>query len=174
MKNSLFAIAVSGLLLGHAAAGTLIPPTIKHSPSQCFYAGEFNVDLISLYADPSGDHPGGGLEDGFGGGLGLSYFHTERFGTQFRAYWWDQDSVIHSVTASAVVRFPVERYCLAPYLFGGAGGHFDSVNQVGAHAGAGLEVRLNDRWGIIADYTYTWADETEDWNLYTLGLRFTF
>ena len=178
MKIIVTTIAASAVLLGFSQAGTLIPPTIKHSPKQCFYAGETNFDIISLYVSPSGDptegYDGEPLDDGFGGGISISHFVTERFGGQFRAYWWDTESVVHSITGSFIVRQPIEKWCTAPYVFGGIGGHFDSANQHSWHAGAGVDIRLSEKWGIVADYSYTWADETADWNLFTLGLRFTF
>ncbi len=91
-----------------------------------------------------------------------------------RAYWWDADSVIHSLTASAVLRAPIQSICLAPYAYGGIGGHFDSVNQFGSHLGAGLEFRMTERVGVFADYSHNWAEETEDWHMYSLGLRLAF
>ena len=136
----------------------------------CFTAGEFHLDAISLYADVQGDS----LEDGAGGGIGASYFFTEMFGVMGRAYWWDTDSVITSITASAVLRAPIQSVCLAPYVYGGLGGHFNSENQIGGHLGAGLEFRMTERLGIFSDFTYTWADKTDDWGMYTLGLRLAF
>ena len=171
--SALVGISISTVFAGDYWAPTKNPVPDKNPPiyeDPCFAAGELNFDIISIYADPTGSE----LEDGVGGGIGLGYFFTENIGVQTRAYWWDANSAIHSITASAVVRAPISDTCFAPYLFGGIGGHFDSVNQVSGHAGAGVEYRLTDSVGIIADYTYTWADTTEDWHLYTLGLRFAF
>lgn len=136
----------------------------------CFTEGELHLDLLSVYADPTGNQ----LASGVGGGIGLGYFFTERFGLMSRAYWWDAESVIHSITTSAVLRFPIQSICLAPYIYAGVGAHLDSVNQFGSHAGAGLEFRMTERLGLFADYSYTWAEETENWHLGTLGLRLAF
>ncbi len=136
----------------------------------CFHGGEINFDLIGMYIDPVGD----GLNEGAGGGIGLGYFFCENFGVQTKAYWWDGNDAIHTVQASAVLRAPIDGTCLAPYVYGGVGGSFDSVNQVTGHLGGGLECRLCDSVGLFADYSYTWADETGDWNGYSLGVRFVF
>ena len=136
----------------------------------CFTAGEIQFDLFTIYADPRGSV----LDSGWGGGIGGSYYFTENFGLMGRAYWWDEGSVLHTVNASAIVRAPIQSICLAPYLFGGIGGHFDGVNQFGSHLGAGLEFRMTERIGIFADYSYNWAEKTEDWNLFSAGVRFAF
>ena len=171
----------SALLLSSASAGDATysknpAPSKEPVPAaNCFNAGETSLDIISIYADPTGgggdSYDGTGLDGGFGGGIGLTHFVTENIGLSGQAYWWDGASIIHSVTASVIYRQPIQDICLAPYIYGGGGGHFDSVNQVSAHAGAGVEYRICEGFGIFADYRYTWADETEDWNLYTLGLR---
>lgn len=177
MKKLFLFYSVLGGLAATANAGLeAIAPAYTQKSAQCFYAGETSFDLISIYVDPRGtaDSHGESIEDGFGGGIGVTHFFTESFGLRGGAYWWDTDSIVHSVTASAIVRYPIETLCLAPYVFGGVGGHFDSVNQVSGHLGAGLEYRLTDRLGVIADYSYTFTDETEDWNMYSLGLRIKF
>ncbi len=138
----------------------------------CFEAGETIFEAISIYALPSGG--GDPLDEGFGGGIGLSHYYTENFGVQTRAYWWDGDSAIHSITASLVYRCPIQDLCLAPFIYGGGGGHFDSTNQGSGHLGTGIEYRVKPGFGIVADYRYTWTSETEDWHLFTLGARFVF
>lgn len=173
LYSALLGMGLSSALAGDYWAPTKNPVPTKNPPiyeDPCFAAGEMNFDIISVYADPTGN----GLEDGVGGGIGAGYFFTENFGLMGRAYWWDGNDAIHSVTASAVVRAPLGDTCLAPYLFGGVGGHFDSVNQISGHLGAGAEYRLTDSIGLFADYSYTWADETDDWHLYSLGVRFVF
>ncbi len=178
MKKLIATTVVLGLIHGAAFAGKKglgAIPSITHHGKECFYAGETSFDIISIYVDPRGSsNVSGELEAGAGGGLALSHFFNENFGLMGRAYWWDGDDVVHSFTGSVVIRYPFQDLCLAPYVFGGIGGHFDSDSQVSGHAGAGLEYRFTDRLGLVADYSYTWTDETEDWHLYTLGLRIKF
>lgn len=174
----------SALLLSSASAGDTwsgknpAPSKEPVAPALCFEAGETSLDVISIYADPTGGggslYDGAGLDAGFGGGLALTHFATENLGVSAGAYWWEGSSVIHSVTGSVIYRQPFQDLCLAPYVYGGVGGHFDSVNQISGHLGAGVEYRVCEGFGIFADYRYTWADETEDWNLYSLGVRVLF
>jgi opacity protein-like surface antigen len=176
MKKLTTAICALALSAGFATAGDYYSKNPMPSKGvipieePCFAAGEINFDIIGMYIDPTGD----GLEDGPGGGIGAGYFFTENFGINTKAYWWDGNSAIHSITASAVARFPIDDLCLAPFIYGGVGGHFDSVNQISGHLGSGVEYRLTDSIGIFADYSYTWADETDNWHGYSLGVRFVF
>ena len=180
MKKIAIICSVLGGIASTAVAGLDVLPTraaYSQKSAQCFYAGETSFDAISIYVDPTGTsnvHGGDAIEDGFGGGLGLTHFITDSFGVRGGAYWFGSDSTIHSVTASGIIRYPLEKFCLAPYVFGGVGGHFDSVNQISAHLGAGVEYRITDRLGLIADYSHTFTDETEDWNMYSLGVRVRF
>ena len=175
----------SALLMSTASAGddtwygkNPAPAKAPVPAPLCFEAGETSLDIVSVYADPTGGggewYDGSGLDSGVGGGLALTHFYTENLGVSAGAYWWDGNGAIHSVTGSVIYRHPLQDLCLAPYVYGGVGGHFDSVNQISGHLGAGVEYRVTDSVGIFADYRYTWADETEDWNLYTLGLRILF
>ncbi len=175
-KITLFSIVLSLGLGAMAHAGEYWAPSknpIKEPLPQpdplCFHAGEIHFDVISMYVDPTGS-----LSGSAGGGFAVGYFFNEYVGVRGTAYWWDSGSAQHNFLASAVLRYPLHDLCIAPYVYGGIGGHFDSENQVGGHLGAGAEYRITDNLGIFADYSYTWADETSDWHGYTLGLRFVF
>ena len=178
MKKLILLCSVFGLAASANAGLQTIESTPAYTPAnpQCFYAGETSFDLISLYVNPTGssDNHDVNLESGAGAGIGLTHFITDSFGLSGRAYWWDTDSIVNSVTASAILRKPIESLCLAPFVYGGIGGHFDSVNQFSTHLGAGVEYRLTDRIGIIGDYSHTFTDVTQDWDMYTLGLRIRF
>ena len=184
-KTLLLTLSAIGILGGSAVAGDVWSkaPVIdeKNPPLEpCFVAGEIQFDIISIYVDPVGggdygDYYGDeSLDDSAGGGLGLGYYFTEYVGVRAEAYWFDGGSAIHSITGSLVVRYPFQDSCVAPYVYGGGGGHFDSVNQGSGHLGAGIEMRFNPSFGLFADYRYTWTEETEDWRMYTLGLRWVF
>jgi hypothetical protein len=183
MKRILLIGILAGLGNSVAAAGITSLPSIKHHPREAYYAGEMTFDFISVYVDPQLSETKADdyaidedtLAAGFGGGVAASYFYTENFGIAIRAYWWDTATVLTSLTGSAVYRYPINQSGFAPYAFVGGGGHFDSEESFGSvHAGIGLEYRLTDRVGLIADYTYTWGENTIDWSLYTLGLRLQF
>jgi hypothetical protein len=149
---------------------------IPLQPENCFYAGETFVDIFGIFADPDtrDGGQGGDLEDGYGGGVGLGHFFTEYLGARGRAYWWDAGSAIHSVNADLILRAPIQSLCIAPYIYGGIGGAFDGDNQFTQHIGGGLEARLTGRLGVFADYSRVFADDSGDWDLYSLGVRILF
>ena len=131
-------------------------------------AASFSLEAYSLYAG------GGTLDGSFGGGIGTRYFLTKNLGVMARAYWWDADPVMHNITASAVVRYPIQELRIAPYVYGGIGGHFGEENQFGGHVGGGLDYQVNERLGAFADYSHTWTGDSDDWNVVALGIRIHF
>ena len=179
MKKLALTILAFGIGLSVAQAGSSsyyysskapAKDPIPLQPENCFYAGESFVDIFGVYADPE---DGSELDDTVGGGFGIGHFITEYLGVRGRAYWWDGDSVIHSVAADAILRMPIQSLCIAPYIYGGVGGAFNGENQFTSHFGGGIEARLTGRLGVFADYSRNFADEG-DWDLYSLGLRILF
>jgi len=182
MKKLAATILAFGIVLSAAHAGSSsyyysskapAKDPIPLQPENCFYAGESFLDIFGVYADPEGGDDQG-YEDSIGGGLGLGHFFTEYLGARGRAYWWDGGSAVHSINADLILRAPIQSLCIAPYIYGGVGGAFDSTNQFTQHVGGGLEMRLTGRVGVFADYSRTFADDTGDWNLYSLGMRILF
>ena len=108
-------------------------------------------------------------------GAGVSYFFCRYVGFEGYAY---TESTSHAFVDNAggdlVVRVPIGNTGLAPYVFGGAGRQFDPVVQWTADAGGGLEWRFAPHVGIFVDARYVWADETKDYGLGRLGLKFGF
>ncbi len=183
MKKLALTILAFGIGLSAAQAGSSSYYYSSKAPAKdpiplqaenCFYAGESFLDVFGVFADPDSGDNGTGYESSFGGGVGLGHFFTEYLGARGRAYWWDGGSAVHSLNADLILRAPIQSLCIAPYLYGGLGGSFDGVNQLTQHIGGGLEMRLTGRLGVFADYSHTFADDTEDWNLYSLGMRILF
>ena len=81
-----------------------------------------------------------------------------------------------AASGSAVLRFPIDAAHLAPYIFGGGGHIFDGPDSWFAHAGAGLEVRLNPHMGIFMDGRYVFAEKNNvsDEALFRAGIRMAF
>lgn len=183
MKKLTLTILALGIALSTAQAGSdsyyysakaPAKDPIPLQPENCFYAGESFIDIFGVYADPeAGDH-GTGYESSYGGGLGVGHFINEYLGVRGRAYWWDGGSAVHSLNADLILRAPIQSLCVAPYVYGGVGGAFDGENQFTQHIGGGVELRLTGRLGVFADYSRTFADETGDWDLYSLGMRILF
>lgn len=163
-------------MIGTGFAGTYSKsfkqPVIEEAVA-CFADNEFTFDVFATYqhADSSGYYT-----DGFGGGVGVNAFFARYFGIGVEGFWSEEsaeDKVIHSVNGMAILRYPIDSICLAPYVFGGGGGIFNSINSEAYFAGAGLEYRWSPTMGVFGDGRYTWTEEN-DVAIYRLGLRFAF
>jgi hypothetical protein len=144
------------------------PPPPPAPTCNCFEPG----GQFSLYA--AGLLGAEDLDDAAGAGLSVGYFFTPFVGLEADATWAFTDSTVHSFNGSIVLRYPILSSCLAPYVLGGGGYHVDGVKQGTVHAGAGVDVRLQDCFGIFADARYTWADETDDYTIVRAGIRVNF
>ncbi|MEM8953548.1 MAG: outer membrane beta-barrel protein [Verrucomicrobiota bacterium] len=177
-----FCVAISGTALAGPTGGwgkvtyDKSPPPPPPAPL-CFEAGEFTVD--AFFGGTWGQDREFPIGDGWGGGVGLNYFLTEMFGVSARYYAFDNDapggSAEHDISFSAVVRFPIEELCIAPYLFGGGGLVTNSGTEGTGHLGGGIDWRFADNLGLFTDGRYTWAGGAKNnyasWNI---GLRIKF
>lgn len=139
-----------------------------------FREKEFNIDAFGLYAVESQE---GAYEDGFGGGLGLSYFINRFVGFGLEGYWWNGDDLISSVSGNIILRYPIEEWRLAPYMIAGVGGNFDAdqgEDQVNGSGGLGLEYRFDAQWSLFTDGRYVATEKNNDYALARSGIRFSF
>jgi hypothetical protein len=137
-----------------------------------FRENEFAFDVFGSYT--VADDPGL-YDDAFGGGLGLNYFFSRYFGVGGEGYWWDGDSnddVVSSFSASAILRYPIDRCRIAPSILGGVGYNFSTEDQATIHLGGGVEYRFTQRFGSFFDGRFVWTDDSNDYGLLRLGLRF--
>src|SRR4051812_40226587 len=135
-----------------------------------FMPNEFSLDLFGTYA--TRDRFGNG-EDGWGGGIGVNYFLTRYVGIGADSYI-EEWKLPYRVNGSLIIRLPIDPVGLAPYVFGGGGREWKYAPQWTAHAGAGLEFRLNSHTGIFADARRVFPDKTQDYALWRAGLRLVF
>lgn len=147
-------------------------------PEPCFRAGELQLDLFGSYNGASTNEQFG---DGFGGGIGVTYFFTEMlgFGVSGNVYQghhtFNGDRAIWHTSANLFVRFPIQDICLAPYIFGGGGVAADGTTVGTWEAGGGLEYRVNPSLGIFAEGRYIWAaSQDTDSSQTRVGVRFVF
>jgi hypothetical protein len=114
----------------------------------------------------------------FGGGIGLSHFFTRNLGVGLEGYWMTEDTVIHTVAANIIYRFPWENdahtFGVAPYVFTGGGGQFDGINAAFWDIGGGIEARFCRRFGVFADGRYVLHDSSIQYGLFRLGARLVF
>lgn len=169
------AIAASSAFAGQQTASyKQSKEIVRPEAPPCFEAQEFQLDLFGSYTNGQNDYP---YSDGFGGGIGASYFFTQYIGLGVDGNVYDGDaSGVWSTTASVIARYPIQsgELCFAPYVFGGGGARMDSDTVGTVHAGAGLEFRLTPKVGLFSDARYTWGQDEEDAITTRVGVRFIF
>ena len=108
-------------------------------------------------------------------GAGVSYFFCRYVGVEGYAYSESTaDNFVDHVGANLVARLPIGDSGVAPYIFGGAGRQFDPNVQWTYDAGAGIEWRFAPHVGIFVDARFVWAEETRDYGLGRVGVKFGF
>ena len=160
----------------------------------CFRAHEWQYDVFGQYSVGKSGRAGVFREHGWGGGVGLNYFFTRNLGLGVDAAWLDvkedprfgrrdadgDSTALHSFSGSAIFRLPMDRLCLAPYVYAGGGFHVDGEQWASAHGGAGLEYRVKpNRFGVFVDGRWTYLgdrEEREDLNFFSgrAGFRVVF
>ncbi|RYD24758.1 MAG: hypothetical protein EOP86_28190 [Verrucomicrobiaceae bacterium] len=183
MKNHIVLTILAGsLMLTAAQAGTpyvSIPPAPPQAPvmvdaprvCDCF---KENTAFVSIYGAGLLPESGGRFEDALGAGLALDYFFSTHVGIEVDGTWASTRDDVGIFTGSLVLRLPIDSICLAPYILAGGGVQCYGGGEEGiAHAGAGLDWRFGNRFGIFGDGRYTWADD-QDYVLFRAGLRFAF
>jgi hypothetical protein len=140
-----------------------------------FHDHEMSVDLFGGYVFADGP---GRLTDDFAGGIGANYFFTRNLGLGLDGYWWDGDQVSNEIVSafsgSLILRMPLDKAHLAPYIFGGGGGTFSGIDQATLHGGGGLEYRFTPHLGTFVDGRYVFTDSSNDYGLVRFGARFVF
>lgn len=179
-------LLLAAVILGSAAAAQAQrnwtwqwDERFRYTTDEKFRANELTFDLFASYGRGHGhfnDFFDQTLEHGtWGGGVGANYFFTKYLGVGADVFMHANGNEFIDHTSLGVIgRFPIERISLAPYAFGGAGRNFDPIDEWTAHAGIGLEWRLNPHTGIFADGRYVWPDKSGDFSLLRAGLRFAF
>jgi len=147
------------------AALALCTTLAKGAQSQLFKADEVGVSIGGVYTGETSD---------VAFGVGASYFFTPNIGVDAFTFWNDTEgSVIDDVRFGATFRVPINAN-IAPYVMGGAGYHWEGVEEWLGYAGAGVELRFNDKWGIFADGSYQWPEESKDGWLARAGVKLIF
>ena len=146
-----------------------------------FHAKEVQVDLAAGYATDQVSPLNTSIatlttKGAWTSSVGVNYFLTENFGLGVESNLRDFRGIgVNNVSLSGIARFPVERWRLAPYVFGGAGANFEASDFWTYHAGLGVEVRLTKSAGLFADTRYVWGEASNpDGALTRLGVRFVF
>jgi opacity protein-like surface antigen len=190
-------LCASTILVAAAVAGDGKQIAIDkgyHAPeASCFKDQELQIDIFGQYTVGEGPSHAGPVRDhGWGGGIGINYFFTRNIGIGIDAAWLyakdrssvgdddDDHTTIHNFSGSLIARFPIDDKCLAPYLYVGGGAAVDGEQWASAHAGAGLEFRVQpQKMGIFVDGRWTYYGDRfghEDLNNFSgrVGVRWVF
>ena len=108
-------------------------------------------------------------------GAGLNYFFCRYVGVEGYAYSESTaEHFVDNVDGNLILRLPLWHSGVALYGLGGGGRQFDPDIQWTLDAGGGIEWRFLDHVGIFVDARYVWPDETREYGLGRVGLRFGF
>src|SRR5262245_25535934 len=154
MKGTLLStLVLVALVMPSFAAGQEVtsPPEGEASITLCAVCYKDREVQFSLFYSFS-NHPTNG---GFGGGLGLDYFFHRYVGIGMEGNWFpggEKDAVITQIIGNVTLRYPFEldagRFSIAPYLFAGGGGLWDSTRSAGKVTSAAASTGVSMSTGV--------------------------
>jgi hypothetical protein len=174
MNKTLTLLAVVLATAATSFAGQSSKKVVVAPQQELFRAGEVQLDVFA--AGAAGNYNGGSV-NGFGGGLGLSYFFTKYFGLGIDNTLTSLNGnghVYNSTQADIIARYPIESWHLAPYALVGGGATWGTQSQGNGNVGGGLEYRINRGIGLFADSRYIYGNNGLNETLTRAGLRFIF
>lgn len=161
------------ILIAIMALGLAVSPAVASDTNSVFNAKEVGVTLTTSYQmDQAADFS---KPYTFNLSAGLSYFPLRNIGVEASVPFYSTRGVsVDRVNAGLLARLPIGP--VAPYI--GLGGQYgwsngDDWTYVGK---AGLELRLNSKWGVFGEWQYqnkdfNWAEGA---NTLAGGLRLVF
>jgi hypothetical protein len=174
MNKTLTLLAVVLATAATSFAGQSSKKVVVAPQQELFRAGEVQLDVFA--AGAAGNYNGGSV-NGFGGGLGLSYFFTKYFGLGIDNTLTSLNGnghVYNSTQADIIARYPIESWHLAPYALVGGGATWGTQSQGNGNVGGGFEYRINRGIGLFADSRYIYGNNGLNETLTRAGLRFIF
>jgi hypothetical protein len=169
---TLVAIAATSLAgtASYSASGKASKEYKQVEKPSCFSDTEWQADVFGAYAIGHGDHSIAMREHAWGGGVAANYFFARYFGLSAEGSWLNGKSAgargagpttqYQSVTGSVIFRYPIDAWCLAPYIFTGGGASMDGSAWAVYHIGVGLEYRIvPNKIGIFTDGRWNYAGD---------------
>jgi len=152
-----------------------------------FYIEESDLgsNPVSLYSGVEIDAFSSYSVAGFSGkerwatGLGANYFFATIYGVDLGlgAEASLEEGGSWSSAASAILKMPVPNTPLSPYVYGGFGwidNKTFNLDDTAYHAGAGLEVKINEKFSVFSDWRYTFIDSSPDSQDVRAGIKVKF
>jgi hypothetical protein len=172
MCKSMVTLLFSAMLLpaSNLTAGTLLQRFDPQPAGNKFGSRETTFDIFGSYAVAEHrDFSSGRL----GIGVGANHFFTPFMGigldTGVEKFDWP-----NHINGSFILRYPIEKWSLAPYIFTGFGRQFHDTAQWTYHIAGGFDYRLNQRTGVFTDIGATIPETSHDFMLWRMGVRFRF
>jgi hypothetical protein len=177
------------------------PPPL---PTSYFRSNEFSLGVFGSYGVGFYDNHRAIGEHAWGGGVDAQYFPLQPYaGFAVEGDFFNEipgDFFGATVTGNVILRYPLDikfpSLHLAPYVFGGVGGIFNSSNpltrtvtiggtihshrrgsdnEVLGDVGGGLEYRFTPHIGLFTDARYNFVDgPRNDYMLTRFGIRYAF
>jgi hypothetical protein len=139
----------------------------------CFGETELQVDLFGIYLNNNNT-----LGEGFGGGIGATYFFHRNFGLTADVSLSDSDAdTVWQYQAGFVARYPFEigNICLSPYAKVTGGVQTEDGSNAFVAVGGGLEWRATSRFGVFGEANYGWLEGAgDDFFSVRTGIRLVF
>ena len=187
---TLLAVVIASAATSFAGEAVSSKKVVVAPQEDLFRAGELQLDVFAagaagVYNQPKGYTNNGRAYgqnksrslNGFGGGLGLSYFFTKYFGIGIDDTLTSLNGnghVYNSTQADLIARLPFESLHLAPYALVGGGATWGTKSQGDGNVGIGLDYRFNRSIGLFAESRYLYGNNGLSESLTRAGLRFIF
>ncbi len=183
MKNKL---TIGGTVLMLAATtafgqgGTVNTQVSNSSQGDLYRAGELSLDAFGTASEGQYtlDHWSGHRarrNTRLGLGAGINYFFTRYVGVGADAYSENTSGAfINSAEGNLIGRLPIGQSGLAPYIFGGGGYQFNLAKTSFGQGGGGVEYRFCPHVGVFVDARWVVPNETRNFGVGRLGLRYAF
>jgi hypothetical protein len=141
---------------------TLVSLAPLRGNAQLFPPKESQLRVFGTYLNQA--------DEKWGGGIGLDYFPSSYAGIGMSTHMENTGgTAIDNLTSEAYIRWPIEKWHMAPYAVGGGGYEFDKGHWFQS-VGGGLEFRFSKRFGLFADWQYVFHHDYDD-NVIRAGIR---
>ena len=160
-----------------AMAGTPMSAPITPAAEPSLFNAGWVASPYALFLTPDSD----ASDDVWGGGLNVEYYFNQFISLGAQGQWADVDGDLgQTYAAITTLRYPVTTH-IAPYIQGAFGWQdLGDTSDIFGSASAGVQFRVNEAWGLFADWTYAFPgggggdDDFENYQLIRAGFNVSF
>lgn len=176
MKKSIIAL-VGAIAAPLAIAGTPVSAPVAPAPEPSLFNAGWVASPFAAFLTPDSE----AIDDVWGGGVSAEYYFNSYVSLGGQGIWLDVDGDLgQSYALISTLRYPITTH-IAPYIQGAFGWQDLGENSdIFGSASAGVQYRVNETWGIFADWTYAFPgggggeDDFEDYQLIRGGFTISF